>query len=259
MGRNRDLELPLPDLKLSRRHCQIYSVEEKFMVRDLGSTNGTFLNGERITGDVELNEFDRVVLGDTEIEFHLAAKMPLPANFDPNAADPVFDDLKIEETAGGDARPTTAGSVQSAHFSGGASGSGTAPALDPLETALRELALPLPAEPPPLQLAEDAATRAKVMFCDVCSGSIPMLDWDLGLAREMDGKMFCKECLEKPRSSLPAASPAPPSSPAPPPRKEKEKAKSISAILAGLNEEAVVVDTTLKRRGSGGHATSGTP
>jgi pSer/pThr/pTyr-binding forkhead associated (FHA) protein len=69
VGRNRDLELPLPDLRLSRRHCQLEYRQDGFVVRDLDSTNGTFLNGERLQGEKALRHLDLVVIGDTEMEF----------------------------------------------------------------------------------------------------------------------------------------------------------------------------------------------
>jgi pSer/pThr/pTyr-binding forkhead associated (FHA) protein len=34
---------------VSRRHCKIYQDEGKYFIEDLGSANGTFLNGERLT------------------------------------------------------------------------------------------------------------------------------------------------------------------------------------------------------------------
>ena len=70
MGRNRDVELPLPDPKLSRRHCQVAYDGQRVLVKDLGSTNGTFLNGVRLPADTDndLKSFDRIVLGDIEIE-----------------------------------------------------------------------------------------------------------------------------------------------------------------------------------------------
>ena len=90
LGRNRDIELPLPDLKLSRRHCVISHGRTGCLVADLSSTNGTFLNGTRLGKDpVVLNDFDRVVLGDTEIEFlGDSDSAPLPNAVDTSAPDP---------------------------------------------------------------------------------------------------------------------------------------------------------------------------
>lgn len=237
MGRNRDLELPLPDLKLSRRHCQILFAGAQCILKDLGSTNGTFLNGERLNGEVELNDFDRIVLGDTEIEFHSAEKMPLPHHFDTEAADPFGVHANIPDRA-----PVVSPSEQLEEIHLPESIPSPEPAAkDPFETALREMLQPLPAEPPALKFSEEAAARKpKLMFCESCEGSIPMLDWDLGLAREIENKIFCKDCLSKGVVIAPHKNENVQV-------KSAGSEKSISAILAGLDDEAEVVDTTLKR------------
>src|SRR5437762_10008613 len=65
LGRNRDVDLPLNDAKLSRRHCQIIATENGCLITDFSSTNGTFVNGNRLEAEkqLELIEFDRIVLG----------------------------------------------------------------------------------------------------------------------------------------------------------------------------------------------------
>ncbi|HXT99209.1 MAG TPA: FHA domain-containing protein [Polyangia bacterium] len=49
IGRRPDLELPLPDRALSAMHARLVRVEEGWQIEDLGSTNGTRLDGERLT------------------------------------------------------------------------------------------------------------------------------------------------------------------------------------------------------------------
>ena len=52
------------DLEISRRHALISGTPEGgWTIRDLGSTNGTFLNGREVVGDEELRDGDRVELG----------------------------------------------------------------------------------------------------------------------------------------------------------------------------------------------------
>jgi pSer/pThr/pTyr-binding forkhead associated (FHA) protein len=48
---------------VSRAHCTVWQEDGRFFVRDLGSTNGTFLN-ERPTQTVELSEGDRLMVGE---------------------------------------------------------------------------------------------------------------------------------------------------------------------------------------------------
>ena len=49
IGRRRDCDLCIPLIPISRRHCEINMDQEKLTVRDLGSKNGTFVNGSKIS------------------------------------------------------------------------------------------------------------------------------------------------------------------------------------------------------------------
>ena len=48
IGRGRDAGLTVAHPMVSRRHCELFEEDGLLMVRDLGSTNGTFLQGRRI-------------------------------------------------------------------------------------------------------------------------------------------------------------------------------------------------------------------
>ena len=48
VGRRRDCDLCIPLMAISRKHCELNTDQSRLMVRDLGSKNGTFLNGNRI-------------------------------------------------------------------------------------------------------------------------------------------------------------------------------------------------------------------
>ncbi len=58
-----DVELNDPDV--SRRHAVVRQVDAGLAIEDLGSTNGTFVNGLRIEGIVELSAGDQVRFGNT--------------------------------------------------------------------------------------------------------------------------------------------------------------------------------------------------
>jgi len=52
LGRSRDVSLPLPHPLVSRQHCELFEREGQLFVRDLGSTNGTFVGSERVTESI---------------------------------------------------------------------------------------------------------------------------------------------------------------------------------------------------------------
>ncbi len=62
------------DTEISRRHAAFSPAAGGLTVEDLGSTNGTFVNGQRLTDAVALNDGDRVEMGDTVVEVRLPAE-----------------------------------------------------------------------------------------------------------------------------------------------------------------------------------------
>ena len=68
VGRSRTCGLALPGADASRRHAEILGTGKGFRLRDLGSTNGTFVNGERVE-EVELRPGDRIQIGGGTITF----------------------------------------------------------------------------------------------------------------------------------------------------------------------------------------------
>ena len=64
IGRQTNAALCLPSKTVSSAHAEIVERENSLVLRDLGSTNGTFINGKRISGTVELMPDDLVQFGD---------------------------------------------------------------------------------------------------------------------------------------------------------------------------------------------------
>jgi Protein of unknown function (DUF3662)/FHA domain len=69
LGRSRGCDIVLEDPGISRRHAEIRPAEDGWMIRDLGSTNGVYLNRSAIDGPTELRSGDHIELGETEIVF----------------------------------------------------------------------------------------------------------------------------------------------------------------------------------------------
>jgi len=78
LGRHLQCDLrfdPNTDLDVSARHAEIIAEGNRYVLRDCGSTNGTFLDGRRITGDEPLAEGDVIWLGaeGPHVEVHIIA------------------------------------------------------------------------------------------------------------------------------------------------------------------------------------------
>jgi pSer/pThr/pTyr-binding forkhead associated (FHA) protein len=63
VGRHRDCTLRIPSAEVSRRHCILHLKDDVLKIEDLGSLNGTYVNGDRITGTQELHPGDRLEIG----------------------------------------------------------------------------------------------------------------------------------------------------------------------------------------------------
>ena len=70
LGRAASADIPIPDTVISRVHVSLSYDGEKWMVRDLGSTNGTWVDGEKKNGEVELPLRTPVRIGNTLFEVY---------------------------------------------------------------------------------------------------------------------------------------------------------------------------------------------
>ena len=68
IGRGEKCRLVLDDTYVSTVHARIFANGERYMLEDLGSTNGTYLNRKRVTSPVELHRGDQVKIGKTVLE-----------------------------------------------------------------------------------------------------------------------------------------------------------------------------------------------
>jgi sigma-B regulation protein RsbU (phosphoserine phosphatase) len=69
IGRSSRNDICISDPFASRLHAEIRRENELVMLVDNGSANGTFVNGQRVTGSLRLNVGDIVRIGETEIEY----------------------------------------------------------------------------------------------------------------------------------------------------------------------------------------------
>jgi DNA-binding response OmpR family regulator len=70
LGRGVENEIVIVSKRASREHAHIRRDGRRIFLDDLGSTNGTFLNGERVLGSVQLRDGDQIAIGEILFIFH---------------------------------------------------------------------------------------------------------------------------------------------------------------------------------------------
>ncbi|HEX7509087.1 MAG TPA: DUF4388 domain-containing protein [Polyangia bacterium] len=80
IGRSSDLDMVLVEDMVSRKHAKISTDEHTVSIQDLGSTNGTFVNGEKVRA-IRLKEGDRILVGTSIIKLVTAnSEAPVPSS-----------------------------------------------------------------------------------------------------------------------------------------------------------------------------------
>src|SRR3954464_13147985 len=86
IGRHDDCLIRIRSSQVSRRHCELHLDNGKLLVRDLGSSNGTFVNGKRVLGQQALKAGDVLTVGGVTLKIDRAQESAAPAS--PAAAGP---------------------------------------------------------------------------------------------------------------------------------------------------------------------------
>jgi len=94
LGRSFECQLQLQDPGVSRRHAELITVNGDFRIEDLGSRNGTFLNGLRLTAPALLKDGDRIGLG-------LVAELRLERGQQPETAEEPLPEQRPSESTKG--------------------------------------------------------------------------------------------------------------------------------------------------------------
>jgi predicted component of type VI protein secretion system len=87
LGRDITNDIVINDPEVSRHHSRMTRSAGGYMLEDLGSTNGTFVNGQRLTGARQLNSGDLISLGETVT---LAYESTLPVNLPEPSGQPTM-------------------------------------------------------------------------------------------------------------------------------------------------------------------------
>jgi pSer/pThr/pTyr-binding forkhead associated (FHA) protein len=113
IGRDEQCQLRPASPAISKRHCAILVRDGKLLVQDFDSTNGTFVNDEKVTGEKPIKHGDRLKVGPLEFEVKVerpvaakapvavaAAKAPAAKAPEPPAADDEVVGVGTEEPEG---------------------------------------------------------------------------------------------------------------------------------------------------------------
>ncbi len=126
LGRARDCDLRIPTRDTSRRHCEIIVSEKGAIIRDLNSSNGTMVNGQRVAEHV-LKAGDKIGLGPVSFIVQIDGK---PEHIHAADAAPLLEDAD-------------ASAVTAVELERGDSSSGDVLDLDELDLELDDLDLEL--------------------------------------------------------------------------------------------------------------------
>lgn len=142
IGRNTEADMQVPDSQVSRRHCELYEYEGKLAVRDVGSVNGTMVNGHKIEQDTFLSTGDTLGVGRVTFRVEVGEVDPevLPPGAEPAEGSAADSGVVMVESETGESEAHSESAVLNYESSGEGSFIGISNADDATEPA------PQPAE-----------------------------------------------------------------------------------------------------------------
>lgn len=94
LGRGSDCHISVPDPMCSRVHAIIRYEEERWLIRDQESRNGTLVNGQKV-GEATLDDGHHVQIGSNEFELHLSDEPATAEGDDPTLTQTIVQDMPI--------------------------------------------------------------------------------------------------------------------------------------------------------------------
>ena len=101
IGRCPSCDVVISDSQVSRRHAQLSIAKGRPAIEDLGSANGVYLNGERLTGRRELQVGDILLIGGSRFELATGAQLASKLDGDAGREVDTVDDLPVLVVARG--------------------------------------------------------------------------------------------------------------------------------------------------------------
>ena len=108
IGRGAENDITIQDTALSRLHCRVMFVNGRCLIEDGGSRNGTLVNKGRISGKIELNDDDEIIIGKSIFRIEICRK----------EATVVFDSVSLSSQEKSDATDYHDSEALSEKFSG---------------------------------------------------------------------------------------------------------------------------------------------
>jgi len=147
VGREASCDIQIDNLGISRNHCAFVNKGEAFLVQDLNSSNGTYVNGLKIT-ERFLNDGDEIIIGKYTLKFKNEAHSGEPPKEEGQAGPEIPDSLNTYVMEGGEVRAQVA-KLRASQQSGaqatpstppvGATAKDYAQALDPGQAAAKAI------------------------------------------------------------------------------------------------------------------------
>lgn len=95
IGRGTDCDLRVSDVDVSRHHCLVRVRGQEAILSDLGSSNGTYVNGQRVLSQITLRSGDEIRLGKCRFLVDLGDR-PEGVYKEQDAADPLAVTRKLD-------------------------------------------------------------------------------------------------------------------------------------------------------------------
>jgi predicted component of type VI protein secretion system len=75
-GRHDDCQIRIKSSQVSRKHCEFFEKKGMLLVKDLGSANGTFVNGKKVAGQQVLEPGDEITIGSVKLRVVKVGEAP---------------------------------------------------------------------------------------------------------------------------------------------------------------------------------------
>src|SRR3954469_9863692 len=85
VGRHDDCQLRIKSSQVSRRHCELFEKKGLLLVKDLGSSNGTYVNGKKVDGQLVLEPGDELTVGPVCLRVEKIGAPAVATTADPTA------------------------------------------------------------------------------------------------------------------------------------------------------------------------------